>query len=70
MYPPRIFLIIIHFYVPPMMLQLCVKRPAFASLLLLTILVEKLVSGFKFGARIMLEVMGWTEIPKTAEKEE
>ena len=28
------------------------------------------ISGFCLGARIMLEVMGWTEIPKTVEKEE
>ena len=28
------------------------------------------VSGFRLGARMMLEVMGWTKIPKIAEKEE
>ena len=28
------------------------------------------ISGFRLGARIMLEVMGWTEPPKTAEKKE
>ena len=28
------------------------------------------ISGFRLGARIMLEVMGWTEIPKAVEKEE
>ena len=27
------------------------------------------ISGFRLGARIMLEVMGWTEIPKEVEKE-
>ena len=31
---------------------------------------EAFISGFRLGARIMLEVMGWTEIPKTVEKEE
>ena len=28
------------------------------------------ISGFRIGARIMLEVMGWTEPPKTAENKE
>ena len=28
------------------------------------------ISGFRLGTMIMLEVMGWTEIPKTVEKEE
>ena len=28
------------------------------------------ISGFRLGARIMLEVMGWTESPKTDEKKE
>ena len=28
------------------------------------------ITGFCLGAKIMLELMGWTEIPKTAEKEE
>ena len=28
------------------------------------------ISGFRLGARIMLEIMGWTEIPKTVDKEE
>ena len=26
------------------------------------------ISGFCLGARIMLEVMGWTEFPKTSER--
>ena len=28
------------------------------------------ISGFCLGAKLMLEVMGWTEIPKTVEKKE
>ena len=28
------------------------------------------ISGFCLGARTMLEVMGWTEIPKAVEKQE
>ena len=28
------------------------------------------MSGFRLGARMMLEVMGWTKIPKIAEQEE
>ena len=28
------------------------------------------ITGFCLGARIMLEVMGWTEIPKTVDNEE
>ena len=31
---------------------------------------EAFISGFRLGARIMLEVMGWTEIPKTLDNEE
>ena len=31
---------------------------------------EAFISGFRLGARMMLEVMGWTKIPKIAEKEE
>ena len=31
---------------------------------------EAFISGFRLGARIMLEVMGWTEPPKTAEEKE
>ena len=28
------------------------------------------ISGFRLGARIMLDVMGWTEISKTVDNEE